>query len=131
MRHRNPLRSEKGQATTEFAVVLPILVVLLFGIIQFGIAFKDYLSLTDAVRAGARKAAVSRNVSDPVGTTRTAVRNAASDLDPAKLPDPTVASNWQPGTDVKVSAQYPFRISLFGIPVVTGNLKSSTTERVE
>ena len=70
-------------------------------------------------------------MSDPVGTTRTAVRNAASDLDQSKLPNPDVASSWQPGTDVKVSAQYPFRINLFGIPVVTGNLKSSTTERVE
>jgi Flp pilus assembly protein TadG len=131
MSKRNQLRSEKGQAVTEFAVVLPILAVLLFGIIQFGVAFKDYLSLTDAVRAGARKAAVSRNSSDPVGATRTAVRKAAADLDPNKLPDPGVTSSWQPGTDVKVSAQYPFRISLFGIPVVTGNLKSSTTERVE
>ena len=116
MRKNISPRSEKGQATTEFAVVLPILVVLLFGIIQFGIAFKDYLSLTDAVRAGARKAAVSRNLSDPVGATQTAVRNAAADLDQAKLPDPGVVSNWQPGTDVQVSAQYPFRISLFGIP---------------
>ena len=131
MSKRISLRSEKGQAVTEFAVVLPILAVLLFGIIQFGIAFKDYLSLTDAVRAGARKAAVSRNLSDPVGATRTAVRTAAADLDPSKLPDPAVVSSWQPGTDVKVSAQYPFRIFLFGIPVVTGNLKSSTTERVE
>jgi Flp pilus assembly protein TadG len=124
-------RSEKGQATTEFAVVLPILVVLLFGIIQFGVAFKDYLSLTDAVRAGARKAAVSRELSDPVGATRTAVRTAAADLDQSALPDPTVVSTWDPGTDVKVSAQYPYKIRLFGIPVMSGFLKSSTTERVE
>ena len=131
MRNRNPLRSEKGQATTEFAVVLPILVVLLFGIIQFGIAFKDYLSLTDAVRAGARKAAVSRNLTDRVTVTRTAVRNAASDLDQSKLPDPVVNSTWDPGTDVVVTAQYPYRINLFGIPLMSGSLKSSTTERVE
>jgi Flp pilus assembly protein TadG len=128
---KKSLRDEKGQATTEFAVVLPILIVLLFGIIQFGIAFKDYLSLTDAVRAGARKAAVSRNLSDPIGTTRTAVRTAAADLDQSKLPDPDVLSSWDPGTDVKVTAQYPYRISLFGIPLMQGNLKSSTTERVE
>jgi Flp pilus assembly protein TadG len=120
-----------GQATTELALVLPVLVVLLFGIIQFGIAFKDYLSLTDAVRAGARRAAVSRNVSDPVGATRTAVRNAAADLNQSKLPDPSVASSWDPGTEVKVSAQYPYAIKLFGIPLMNGFLKSSTTERVE
>jgi Flp pilus assembly protein TadG len=131
MRKNISPRSEKGQATTEFAVVLPILVVLLFGIIQFGITFKDYLSLTDAVRAGARKGAVSRELADPVGATRTAVRNAAADLDQSALPDPDVTSTWDPGTDVKVSAQYPYKISLFGIPVMSGFLKSSTTERVE
>ena len=45
---------------TEFALILPLLVVLLFGIIQFGIIFNNYVTLTDAVRAGAREAAVSR-----------------------------------------------------------------------
>ena len=45
---------------TEFAVVLPILVFLVFAVIQFGITFNNYLALTDAARAGARKAAVSR-----------------------------------------------------------------------
>ena len=45
---------------TEFAIVLPVLVLLVFGVIQFGIAFNNYLALTDAARAGARKAAVSR-----------------------------------------------------------------------
>ena len=44
---------------TEFALVLPILALLLFGIVQFGLVFNNYLTLTDAVRSGARKAAVS------------------------------------------------------------------------
>ncbi len=54
------IRDERGQSMTEFAIVLPILVVLLFGIVQFGILFNNYVTLTDAVRAGARAAAVSR-----------------------------------------------------------------------
>ena len=41
---------------------LPVLVVMLFGIIQFGIVFNNYVTLTDAVRAGAREAAVARAV---------------------------------------------------------------------
>jgi len=53
---------------TEFALVLPILALLLFGVIQFGIVFNNYITLTDATRAGARKAAVSRRASDPRGT---------------------------------------------------------------
>ena len=44
----------------EFAMVLPILLMLVFGIIQFGITFNHSLTLTDAVRVGARQAAVSR-----------------------------------------------------------------------
>ena len=44
----------------EFALVLPILLMLLLGVIQFGIAFNHYLAVTDAVRAGARQGAVAR-----------------------------------------------------------------------
>ena len=43
---------------TEFALALPILALLLFAVIQFGIVFNHYVTLTDATRAGARKAAV-------------------------------------------------------------------------
>ena len=46
----------------EFAIVLPILLMLVFGIIQCGILFNHSLTLTDAVRAGARQAAVSRTL---------------------------------------------------------------------
>ena len=38
---------------TEFALVLPLLALLLFGVIQFGVFFHQYVTLTDAVRAGA------------------------------------------------------------------------------
>src|SRR5947208_10432280 len=73
--------NEQGQTMTEFTLVLPILALLLFGIIQFGIVFNQYLTLTDAVRAGARKAAVSRQTSNPVGATTAAVKAASGDLD--------------------------------------------------
>ena len=72
------IKSENGQTMTEFAIVLPIFVALLFGIIQFGIAFNNYVTLTDAARAGAREGAVSRNSSDPAGDCRAAVRSALS-----------------------------------------------------
>ena len=63
----NRIRDERGQAMTEFAIVLPILIVLLFGIVQFGILFNNYVTLTDAVRAGARAAAVSRQSAESPG----------------------------------------------------------------
>ena len=55
-------RAQNGQTMTEFALVLPLLALLLFGVIQFGIAFNNYITLTDAVRAGARKGAVARHL---------------------------------------------------------------------
>ena len=55
--------SEKtGQAMVEFAIVVPILLMLVLGIIQCGIPFNHSLTLTDAVRVGARQAAVSRTL---------------------------------------------------------------------
>jgi Flp pilus assembly protein TadG len=124
------IRSEQGQSLTEFALALPILALLLFAVIQFGITFNNYVTLTDATRAGARKAAVGRQLSDPVGACQTAVRGSASDLNSGSL-TASCSSTWQPGADVAVTATYPYKISLLGLVVKTGRLSSTTTERVE
>jgi Flp pilus assembly protein TadG len=127
---KTSMRSESGQAMTEFALVLPVLALLLFAVIQFGITFNNYITVTDAVRAGARKAAVTRGTGDPVGAVEAAVRASAAGLDQDRL-DVEVESNFERGTDVTVSAAYPYSISLLGVVVKSGWLKSSTTERVE
>ena len=125
-------RSESGQSLVEFALVLPILCVLLFGIVQVGISYKDYVTVTDAVRAGARKGAVSRNLGSSSATSATVsqVRSSASDLDQSKL-DVTVTSGWGPGDDLQVKASYPYDINLLGFVVASGKFSSTTTERVE
>jgi Flp pilus assembly protein TadG len=115
---------------TELALVLPILVVLVLGIAQFGVAFNNYISLTDAARAGARKGAVSRNSGNPTGDCVTAVRNAAGDLTSASL-GVTCSSSWTPGSDVTVTATYPYSISLLGWVVKSGSLTTTMKERVE
>ena len=132
MTKRTDITSEQGQTMAEFAVVLPILVVLLFGIMQFGIAFNNYVTLTDAARAGARKAAVSRNSSDPAGDCKSAVLAAADNLDQSVLnPRVQCTSSWAAGSDVEVDASYPYNITLFGLPVFSGDLKTVMKERVE
>jgi len=45
-----------GQALTEFALILPILLLLIFGIIEFARAFQAYLSIVNAARFGVRYA---------------------------------------------------------------------------
>jgi Flp pilus assembly pilin Flp len=124
------LRDQQGQAMTEFALVLPILAFLLFAVIQFGIVFNNYITLTDATRAGARKAAVSRRDGDPRGMCIAAIRNSADNLKQSDL-DPDCESSWQPGEDVRVTATYPYSISLLGVFSKSGRLTSTTTERVE
>jgi Flp pilus assembly protein TadG len=128
MRHRRS--REDGQALVEFALVLPLLALVLFGVIQFGIAFNNYVTLTDAVRTGARTASVSRFASTPGARAEDSVRDAAVDLDQDKL-SVTVTSSWARGDDVRVVATYPYAIDLVGVVVASGSLKSETTERVE
>jgi Flp pilus assembly protein TadG len=125
-------RRESGQAAVEFALVLPILALLLFGIIQFGITFNNYVTLTDATRAGARKAAVSRFATDPSGATEAAVRGSAGSLDDGSLNVAVSTSpGWTSGGEVTVTATYPYQISLLGIVVASGDLNSTTKERIE
>jgi len=115
---------------TEFALALPILALLLFAVIQFGIVFNNYVTLTDATRAGARKGAVARRLPNPSSACLAAVKSSATDLKSADLAT-TCQSTWLPGADVKVTATYPYRISLLGMVVKAGRLSSTTTERVE
>jgi Flp pilus assembly protein TadG len=122
--------SERGQSLTEFALALPILALLLFAVIQFGITFNNYVTLVDATRAGARKGAVGREQQNPGSAVTTEVRASAKDLKQSDL-NVTVTSTWQPSSDVTVTATYPYSISLLGLVVKSGRLSSSTTERVE
>ena len=118
----------------EFTLLFPVLALLLFGVIQFGIAFNNYLAVTDAVRAGARQGAVARFLApaDRVPKVESKVRSSANNLNQSKLKVfVTPSSNWDPGSDVTVRATYPYSISLLGVVVKSGTLTSSTTERVE
>jgi Flp pilus assembly protein TadG len=131
MKRRFSLRNQRGQTMTEFAIVLPIFCLLLLGIAQLGIAFNNYLALTDSVRAGARYAATDRNSTSQCSDVQNKVNASSSDLDQSKLTIPCPVSTWVPGTDVRVCASYPYNINLIGIVVQSGNLNSCTTERVE
>ena len=54
--HHN--RHEKGQALVEFALVLPVLLVILCGIIDFGWLYYNQITLNNAAREGARYAVI-------------------------------------------------------------------------
>lgn len=136
MRRRR--KREEGQALVEFIIVLPVLLLIVLGIIQFGTLFKDYIALTDAVRVGARQAAVSRTFQNPEAIVVARVQKAGVNLDKNKMTitvepwDPvTQTKTWAQSGDVTVYATYPFQIDLLGFVVMSGTVKSRTTERVE
>ncbi|HEV7640759.1 MAG TPA: TadE/TadG family type IV pilus assembly protein [Gaiellaceae bacterium] len=129
------LHNEDGQAAAEMALILPLLAAILLAIAQFGIAFNNYITLTDATRAGARKAAVSRFVGDNGTSAGAAVRAAASNLKqsgPGSLSVDVNATNWTvPGSEVTVTATYPYSINILGWTIAGGYLTSTTKERLE
>ncbi|MFI7585166.1 TadE/TadG family type IV pilus assembly protein [Kocuria sp. M1N1S27] len=59
-------RSERGAAAVEFALVVPILLALVLGIIEFGRAYNAQISLTHAARETARTMAINNVWSDAV-----------------------------------------------------------------
>lgn len=128
----HPIRSERGQTAVEFALVAPFLVMLLLAVLQLGILFNHYLTVTDAARAGARRAVVARIAGVTPAQIETSVRNAASGLDQSKLkvvigdPTPTVA-----GSDITVTVTYPYSINVLGFVVSSGDLTSTMTDRLE
>ena len=131
---------ERGQSMVEFAFMLPFLVFLLLGICQFGLAFHNYLSITDAARVGARKAAVSRTANGgPCQAARDAIQATVSaaqwDVISTRITC-TPASPGPSGSSFKVSISYPFKIGLppiFGSDALdySGDLGTSATERLE
>lgn len=129
---RSRRSSEDGQTAVEFALVLPILAVLLVAIVEFGVTFHDYVTVTDASRVAARKAAVSRFLNDGGAAAEAAGLNAAASLNGDGLDVACTADDWEePGTDVSCTVTYPYSIDVLGWVVADGNLTSETTERLE
>jgi Flp pilus assembly protein TadG len=101
---------DRGSAAVEFALLLPILLLLLLALVQVGVLARDSLLLTQASRAGAREAAVQPSP-DAVDD---AVRAAAIGLDPDRL-RVDVAWSGSRGTPVTVKVAYDVPIaSLLG-----------------
>lgn len=53
------IRNHRGQAMVEFAMILPAFLLILSGVLMFGLVMHDYISMAEAARAGARYAATA------------------------------------------------------------------------
>ena len=142
MRIRKRIRQENGQGMVEFAMVLPILMAVMLGIVQFGIIFNNYETLTDASRVAARRAATSRFIGDNGASAVTAAKSAAGNLDQSKLgidisscvpgTYPCATQDWTtPGNEVTVKLTFPYSIKILDWTVKSGNLTTVQKERLE
>jgi len=119
-------RSQAGQSTVEFAVLLPVLVLALLVLVQGGLVVRDQLLVQHAAREGARAAAVSDSVAD--------VQQAAGragPLDPGRL---TVSrSAREAGQPVRVTVRYRVRgaVPVVGRLMDRFTLSASVTMRAE
>jgi Flp pilus assembly protein TadG len=131
--NRRKRSSEDGQTAVEFALILPIIAGVLFAIVEFGVVFHDYVTITDASRVAARKAAVSRLGGPPYDAAAEAAgKNAAESLNDPPLTVECTSSDWTtPGSDVSCTVTYPYSINVLDWVVTSGTLTSETTERLE
>jgi hypothetical protein len=128
---RKRRRNRRGAAVVEFAVVAPIFVALVLGMIEFGRALMVQQTLTNASREGARVAvlegATASEVTAAVEDRLTTISGATVACDP----DPSAAAY---GDSITVTVSVPFNgVSWLPTPIFLGgeDLTASTVMRVE
>jgi Flp pilus assembly protein TadG len=126
------LKQNKGQSLVETALVLPIILLILMGIIDFGMMFNNYLVVSNASREGARNAAVGATDTEIAAI----VDNVASTLDTSRIIVEILPSETErkKGDEVKVTVKYEYQLltpmisALLPNPI---NLTGTTVMRTE
>ncbi len=117
--------SQGGQATVEFALALPVVLVALLLVLQLALVARAQLLVVHAAREGARAAAV-----DGPGAAAGAARRTPG-LDPGRIEVGTAGG--APGSPVTVTVRYqvPTDVALVGALLGEPTLRASVTMRVE
>jgi Flp pilus assembly protein TadG len=103
-------RNERGQALVEFALVVPLLLIMVMAIIDFGRAWNLHQTITDAAREGARQSVISNAVTEDSAVAIVAGVIRASGFDPADatvgFPDGFKTGR---GQETTVTIEMPYR----------------------
>ena len=97
---------EKGQAMVEFVLVLPIFLLLVFAIIDFGMGFHAWLTVTNSAREGARLGSVRASQAQIVQR----VQDTADSLDPSNMSVTITNAQGSPGQSVVVDVDYEYTL---------------------
>ena len=140
------LKDENGASAAEFALVLPLLTLILFAILVFGVALRDQIALTDGVRIAARELSVSRGDLTPfdntVGRFNVSVVGLDRDVIDFKVEvdgqqcenngDCANALNDSVGLPATARASYPCNLIVLSNDFASGcRLSAATTARIE
>jgi Flp pilus assembly protein TadG len=110
-------RDENGVAALELALVLPILLIMFAGIVDFGIIYWQQHVLTSAARQGARAVSLYQSTANVEAVVTQYVRDAGidtSDLSPQITTEPVPNDT---GSMNVVTLRKPYRFTL--LPVIT------------
>ncbi len=107
---------ERGQSMAEFAMILPIFLVLVFAIVDFGMGLNAWITVTNSAREGARLGAVgapgagaaSCSPLPGAGTIQRRVCDTADTLTPSKMTVTPTNAQGTPGSSVKVKVDYQY-----------------------
>ena len=118
---------ERGQATVEAALVLPLVTFFLFGVVQIGFVVRAQVLVTHVAREAVRAAAVD---ADPEAARRAATSSSSLDADRLTV---VVEGRDGPGSRVRVIVTYsvPTDVPLVGNLIGDVSLQASATMRVE
>jgi Flp pilus assembly protein TadG len=100
--------SDDGVAAIEFALVLSLLILLLLGIVNFGIAFFKYQGLQAAAREGARFYAIEGDASAVEQRVHAALVGVVSPNDVDVIPEDDCATQ----KVVRVTLEHPYEINI-------------------
>ncbi|MDP9887114.1 TadE/TadG family type IV pilus assembly protein [Pseudarthrobacter enclensis] len=109
-------QSERGAAAVEFAIVVPVLVMLLLGIMEFSRVYNTQASLSAAAREGVRVMAISN---DPAAS-RTAAKNTAVSLNPVLVDSNITFKNLDTGTATCASGNRMSVTITYSLSTLTG-----------
>ena len=113
-------RSERGAAAVEFALVMPLLLALVLGIVEFGHAYHVQTTLSGAAREGVREMALHNKPTDARAATKAAAPQLAlSDGQIDVTPSNCVAGAGTPSATATVNVKYkmPFITDFFGTTI--------------
>jgi Flp pilus assembly protein TadG len=125
-------KGSKGQAVVETALILPIILLILMGIIDFGLLFNNYLIIANASREAARQAAVGV----PDGNIYMSISKMTATVDPYKM-RPTIyppPASRKKGAEITVTIEYDNVLITPVISAIIPNpvkLTATTVMRIE